>query len=68
MTEPAAPITIALRIPGKWSHPRELIERLPVYPKHAKRPEFFDPKVYEAVQRAAADDFHARPRMNLEAA
>lgn len=29
MTEPAAPITIALRIPGKWSHPRDLIERLP---------------------------------------
>ena len=29
MNEPAPPITIALRIPGKWSHPRELIERLP---------------------------------------
>ncbi len=29
MNEPAAPITIALRIPGQWSHPRELIERLP---------------------------------------
>jgi hypothetical protein len=29
MNEPAAPITIDLRIPGKWSHPRELIERLP---------------------------------------
>src|SRR5437667_6698200 len=27
--EPAAPIPIDLRIPGKWSHPRELIERLP---------------------------------------
>lgn len=50
------------------AHGKRLIERLPVYPKHAKRPEFFDPKVYEAVQRAAADDFHARPRMNLEAA
>jgi hypothetical protein len=25
----AVPITIVLRIPGKWSHPRELIERLP---------------------------------------
>jgi hypothetical protein len=23
------PITIVLRIPGKWSHPKELIERLP---------------------------------------
>jgi hypothetical protein len=29
MTEPVPPVTIALRIPGRWSHPRELIERLP---------------------------------------
>ena len=29
MNEPAAPITIALRIPGQWSHPKELIQRLP---------------------------------------
>src|SRR5690606_9678767 len=29
MNEPAEPITVALRIPGTWSHPRELIERLP---------------------------------------
>jgi hypothetical protein len=29
MNEPASPITIALRIPGQWSHPRELIKRLP---------------------------------------
>ncbi|HUQ72257.1 MAG TPA: hypothetical protein VM165_22215 [Planctomycetaceae bacterium] len=29
MNEPAAPVTIALRIPGLWSHPSELIERLP---------------------------------------
>jgi hypothetical protein len=29
MNEPAVPITIVLRIPGKWSQPRELIERLP---------------------------------------
>src|SRR5688572_6004823 len=29
MNEPAAPVTIALRIPGTWSHPKELIERLP---------------------------------------
>jgi hypothetical protein len=29
MNEPAAPVTIALRIPGQWSHPRELSERLP---------------------------------------
>jgi hypothetical protein len=29
MNEPAAPIIITLRIPGKWLHPRELVERLP---------------------------------------
>jgi hypothetical protein len=29
MNEPAAPVEIALRIPGKWSHPKELVERLP---------------------------------------
>src|SRR5437868_1490086 len=29
MNEPATPITITLRIPGQWSHPRELVERLP---------------------------------------
>jgi hypothetical protein len=29
MTEPAAPVTIHLRIPAKCSHPKELIERLP---------------------------------------
>ncbi len=28
MNEPAAPVEIALRIPGKWSHPGELIQRL----------------------------------------
>lgn len=29
MNAPSAPIEIALRIPGRWSHPGELIERLP---------------------------------------
>jgi hypothetical protein len=29
MNEPATPVKIALRIPGKWSHPKELLERLP---------------------------------------
>jgi hypothetical protein len=29
MNEPAAPVTIALRIPGQWPHPRELVQRLP---------------------------------------
>jgi len=29
MNEPATPIKIVLRIPGQWSHPRELVQRLP---------------------------------------
>ena len=29
MNEPATPVTVDLRIPGQWSHPRELVERLP---------------------------------------
>ena len=29
MNEPAASIIVDLRIPGRWSHPRDLIERLP---------------------------------------
>jgi hypothetical protein len=29
MNDSAAPVTIALRIPGLWSHPRQLMERLP---------------------------------------
>ncbi len=29
MNDPPAPVTVALRIPGQWAHPGELIERLP---------------------------------------
>ena len=29
MNEPAAPVKIAFRIPGQWSHPKELLELLP---------------------------------------
>lgn len=29
MPEPASPVTIALRIPGQWAGPQELVERLP---------------------------------------
>ena len=29
MRKPDAPVTVDLRIPGQWAHPRELIERLP---------------------------------------
>src|SRR5436190_22142180 len=31
MSDPAASVIIALRIPGQWSHPRELVERLPAH-------------------------------------
>jgi hypothetical protein len=29
MSEPTAPVTVTLRIPGTWAHPAELAERLP---------------------------------------
>lgn len=29
MNEPTAAVTVALRIPGQWSHPKELVTRLP---------------------------------------
>lgn len=29
MSESAGPVTIKLRIPGPWAHPKELVERLP---------------------------------------
>src|SRR5205823_11081753 len=29
MSEPAAAVEVAFRIPGPWSHPKELLERLP---------------------------------------
>ncbi len=29
MSNPAPPVTITFRIPGKWSHPRELVQALP---------------------------------------
>lgn len=29
MNEPAPPITVTLRIPGTWSHPKDLLQRIP---------------------------------------
>ena len=29
MSEPAGAVPIALRIPGRWAHPRELVQRMP---------------------------------------
>ena len=33
MSESDPPVEIALRIPGTWSHPKELIEKLPTVPR-----------------------------------
>lgn len=29
MNQPISPVTVALRVPGQWANPRELIERMP---------------------------------------
>jgi 2-iminoacetate synthase ThiH len=44
---------------------RKLVERLPVYPEYVlSRPEFFDPKILEALPRFATDVGLARSRNN----
>ncbi|MBW2244523.1 MAG: 7,8-didemethyl-8-hydroxy-5-deazariboflavin synthase CofG [Deltaproteobacteria bacterium] len=45
-----------------------LVERLPVYPHHLSKPEFFDPSVLEVTRALANEDGYARPRLSLEAA
>ena len=47
---------------------QRLVERLPVYPAHLERPEFFDPSMHERALGFADDDGYARPRPSLEAA
>jgi FO synthase len=47
---------------------QRLVERLPVYPAHLQRPEFFDPRVHEAAMRLATPEGYARPRVDQEAA
>lgn len=47
---------------------QRLVERLPIYPGHLRRPGFTDPHVREAAWRLADPDGHARPRPDLEAA
>jgi len=46
----------------------QLVERLPVYPEHLSRPEFFEPAVREATLRMATEEGYARPGAGLEAA
>jgi FO synthase len=45
-----------------------LVERLPIYPRHLRKPEFTHPAVRDAAFRLAAQDGTARPRAGLEAA
>ena len=49
---------------------QELVERLPVYPEFILgQPDFFDPKVREALPRFATDDGYARsPKQSGEEA
>ncbi|MCP5059457.1 MAG: 7,8-didemethyl-8-hydroxy-5-deazariboflavin synthase CofG [bacterium] len=47
---------------------QSLVERLPVYPHHLSKSEFFDPSVLDVTRALANDDGYARPRLSLEAA
>jgi hypothetical protein len=60
MNEPAAPITIVLRIPGKWSHPRELIQRLPAGCRLTAEALIFPDTMQVAFGAMAADDQFAQ--------
>jgi len=61
------PAMDALRVATEATGQR-LVERLPIYPTHLKRAEFFDPKVHEAALRLATPEGYARPRVDQEAA
>jgi FO synthase len=47
---------------------QRLVERLPVYPKHIARAEFFAPELRSVVLGFADEDGYARARASLEAA
>ena len=47
---------------------RRLVERLPIYPRHARHAEFVDPEMRDAIRRLASEDGYARARESLEAA
>lgn len=60
MNDPAAPITIALRIPGKWSHPKELIKGLPSGYRLTPDTLILPDKTEVGFGAAAADDEFAK--------
>lgn len=47
---------------------QELVERLPVYPRHLADADFFDAPVLEVTRALANEAGYAHPRLNLEAA
>jgi FO synthase len=47
---------------------QRLVERLPVYPRHLTRAEFFAPELREIALGFADEDGYARTRASLEAA
>ncbi|MBV9125793.1 MAG: hypothetical protein JO112_20780 [Planctomycetes bacterium] len=60
MTEPAAPVTIALRIPGKWSSPKEFSQRLPGGCRLTEEALVLPDGAQAEISAAAADDQFAR--------
>jgi hypothetical protein len=60
MSEPAAPVEIALRIPGQWSHPRELVQRLPASYRLTAEALILPDATPVAFGAAAADDQFAQ--------
>jgi hypothetical protein len=60
MSEPAAPVEIALRIPGQWSHPRELVRRLPAGYRLTAEALILPDATPVAFGAAAADDQFAQ--------
>jgi hypothetical protein len=58
--DPAAPVEIALRIPGKWSHPGELIQRLPAGCRLTPKALTLPDQTQVAFGAMAADDQFAR--------
>jgi hypothetical protein len=60
MNEPTAPVAIALRIPGRWSHPRELIQQLPAGYRLTAESLILPDTTQVAFGAMAADDQFAR--------
>jgi hypothetical protein len=60
MNEPAPPIEIVLRIPGKWSHPGDLIQRLPAGCRLTAEALLLEDSTRVAFGAMAADDQFAQ--------